>query len=77
MSETKYTIDDLKLLYEKYQDKHGKDAYRYLSELFEEAKPLHKKQFLGKDHEQSWRAFKGKNLEKKHDCIRREVRHIH
>lgn len=64
MSETKYTIDDLKSLYKKYQKEHGKEAYRYLSELLREAKPLHKKCFSGKDHEQSWRAFKGKNLEK-------------
>ena len=63
MSKTKYTIDDLKSLYKKYQIEHGKEAYKYLSELFREAKPLHKKYFLGKDHEQSWRAFKGKNLE--------------
>ncbi len=63
MSKTKYTIDDLKSLYKKYQTEHGKEAYKYLSELFREAKPLHKKYFLGKDHEQSWRAFKGKNLE--------------
>ncbi len=63
MSKTKYTIDDLKSLYKKYQTEYGKEAYKYLSELFREAKPLHKKYFLGKDHEQSWRAFKGKNLE--------------
>ena len=29
-----------------------------------EAKAQHKKDFQGDDHEQSWRAFKGKNLEK-------------
>lgn len=27
-------------------------------------KKQHKESFLGKDHEHSWRAFKGKNLEK-------------
>ncbi len=63
MSKTKYTVDDLKSLYEKYQEKYGKEAYKYLSELFREAKPLHEKYFSGTDHEQSWRAFKGKNLE--------------
>lgn len=35
-----------------------------MSKLFADAKPLHKKCFKRSDHEQSWRAFKGKNLEK-------------
>ena len=48
---------------------HGVEAYRHISELLDEAKELHKKDWLkkptpNKDHEQSWRAFKGKNLEK-------------
>jgi type II restriction enzyme len=47
---------------------YGKETYRYISEVLSEAKVLHKKDFIkssGKsDHEQSWRAFKGKNLEK-------------
>ena len=48
---------------------HGVDAYKHISELLEEAKELHKKDWIqkptpNKDHEQSWRAFKGKNLEK-------------
>jgi len=72
-----FTIKDLKLLYDKKRAKYGKDAYRYLSEIFVDAKPIHKKYFLTSkrvqekikkggtpDHEQSWRAFKGKNLEK-------------
>lgn len=64
MSKNSFTIKDLKSLYTKYQEKYEKDAYKHLSELFQEAKPLHKKEFTGQDHEQSWRAFKGKNLEK-------------
>lgn len=60
----KFTIDDLYLIYEKFRDKYKKDAYKYISQVLIDAKPLHKKSFLGKDHEQSWRAFKGKNLEK-------------
>jgi len=35
-----------------------------ISKILAETKPLHKKSFIGSDHEQSWRSFKGKNLEK-------------
>lgn len=60
---------DLVTLYEKKKVVHGTDAYKHISELLEEAKELHKKDWIqkptpNKDHEQSWRAFKGKNLEK-------------
>ncbi|MBF0399091.1 MAG: DNA modification methylase, partial [Desulfobacterales bacterium] len=41
-----------------------KEAYRHVSNVLREAKEQHKKDFKGNDHEQSWRAFKGKNLEK-------------
>lgn len=58
------TIKDLIILYEKKKEKFGKDAYRHISNLLREAKEQHKKDFKGDDHEQSWRAFKGKNLEK-------------
>ncbi len=71
------TIKDLLKLYDVYKEKHGTEAYRYVSHLMQEAKVIHRKFFLqsataqkarakGKtpDHEQSWRAFKGKNLEK-------------
>jgi len=58
------TINDLILLYEKKKEKFGKDAYRHISNLLREAKAQHQKDFKGDDHEQSWRAFKGKNLEK-------------
>jgi len=60
---------DLIPLYEKKKQKYGTTTYKHISELLQEAKELHKKDWLkkptpGKDHEQSWRAFKGKNLEK-------------
>jgi len=58
------TINDLIALYEKKKEKFGKEAYRHISNLLREAKAQHKKDFQGDDHEQSWRAFKGKNLEK-------------
>ncbi len=69
-------LSDLILLYDKMKNKHGQDSYRHISELLRIAKDFHKKDFLegarakaakakGRvpDHEQSWRAFKGKNLE--------------
>jgi type II restriction enzyme len=58
------TIKDLIALYEKKKEKFGKEAYRHISNLLREAKAQHKNDFQGDDHEQSWRAFKGKNLEK-------------
>jgi len=60
----KFTIDDLFMIYNKYKKKYKSKAYKYVSQVLTDAKPLHKKSFIGKDHEQSWRAFKGKNLEK-------------
>ncbi len=58
------TINDLIALYSKKKAKYGTEAYRHISNLLREAKAQHKKDFKGTDHEQSWRAFKGKNLEK-------------
>ena len=63
------TFKDLTKLWEKYKRKYEADAYRHVSELLREAKELHRKDFLRNptprgDHEQSWRSFKGKNLEK-------------
>ena len=60
---------DLVKLYEEKKKKHGVDTYKHISELLDEAKVLHKKDWQKNptengDHEQSWRAFKGKNLEK-------------
>jgi len=56
-------------LYEEKKKQYKTDAFRHVSELLREAKELHKKDWQksptpDKDHEQSWRAFKGKNLEK-------------
>jgi type II restriction enzyme len=63
------TFKDLIKLYEEKKEKFGTETYKHISELFNEAKRIHKRDWLkkptkGKDHEQSWRAFKGKNLEK-------------
>ncbi len=60
---------DLLKLYEQRRKKYGINTYKYISTMLKEAKRLHKKDWLKhptahKDHEQSWRAFKGKNLEK-------------
>ena len=60
----KFTIDDLFSIYRKYKNKYEGEAYKYISQVLTDAKPLHKETFRGYDHEQSWRAFKGKNLEK-------------
>ena len=62
-------IDDLIQLYEEKRKIYGADVYKHISELFDEAKKLHHKDWMRhpttmKDHEQSWRAWKGKNLEK-------------
>ena len=71
------TIKDLIKLYEKKKKQYGVNAHKHISNLLNEAKKNHKKDFLKSatakraiaegrqpDHEQSWRAFKGKNLEK-------------
>lgn len=61
-------FENIKNLYEKYKRNYGEDSYKKISQLLAEAKELHKEDFLKSrphgDHEQSWRAFKGKNLEK-------------
>ncbi len=62
-------IKDLIELYEEKRKTYGNEVYRHISELFEQAKELHHEDWLNnptamKDHEQSWRAWKGKNLEK-------------
>ena len=58
------TIKDLIKIYETKKEKYGAQAYRHISNVLKEAKEQHKKDFTETDHEQSWRAFKGKNLEK-------------
>lgn len=62
-------FQDLIRLYEEKKQRYGDDAVRHVSEILEEAKQLHKEHWLrsptaGRDHEQSWRSFKGKNFEK-------------
>jgi len=62
-------FEDLKRLYLKKREQSGIDAYKHISELLREAKEIHRQDWLknptpNRDHEQSWRAFKGKNLEK-------------
>ncbi len=62
-------FQNLVKLYEEKKKEFGLETYRHISNLLKEAKELHKKDWLknptaNKDHEQSWRAFKGKNLEK-------------
>ncbi len=69
-------LTDLIKLYEEMRVRYGNTAYKYISKLLKDAKEIHKKDFLqskaakdaisegrNPDHEQSWRAFKGKNLE--------------
>jgi type II restriction enzyme len=59
------------------KEKYGAKTYKHISELLENVKEVHKRDFMqsetakrairegrAPDHEQSWRAFKGKNLEK-------------
>ncbi|MEM4353508.1 MAG: BsaWI family type II restriction enzyme [Candidatus Caldarchaeum sp.] len=62
-------IEDLIKLYEEKRKMYGVNVYKHISELFKEAKKLHyeewsKHRTARGDHEQSWRAWKGKNLEK-------------
>jgi type II restriction enzyme len=62
-----FTIKDVIQLLEKKSAIRGVEAYHYVSKILKEAKELHRQYFLttGKtDHEQSWRAFKGNNLER-------------
>ena len=58
------TILDLIKIYNSKKEQYGTQAYRHISNVLSEAKEQHEKDFTGNDHEQSWRAFKGKNLEK-------------
>ena len=62
-------FEDLKKLFLKKQKELGTDVYKHISELLKEAKKLHKQDWLksptrGRNHEQSWHAFKGKGLER-------------
>lgn len=62
-------FENLLKLYKEKEKQFGLEAFKHISELLREAKELHKKDWLKSptpngDHEQSWRAVKGKNLEK-------------
>ena len=61
-------FEDLKDMYSEMQLVEGTEAYKTVSQLLQDAKERHKQDFLRDrpdgDHEQSWRAFKGKNFEK-------------
>lgn len=62
-------FEDLKSLYLKKKEQLGIEAYKEISKLLKEAKKIHKQDWSrhptpNRDHEQSWRAFKGKNLER-------------
>lgn len=61
--------EDLERLYLEKKKQFGLEAYKHISELLKEAKEIHKRDWLKNptpkgDHEQSWKPFKGKNLEK-------------
>ena len=63
------TEQDVIDLYEKHKKIHGNTTYKYISQILIEAKKIHYKDFLKnptpkKDHEQSWKGFKGNALEK-------------
>lgn len=61
-------FDDLKDMYSNARLIDGEHAYKSVSRLLQDAKERHREDFLNEkpegDHEQSWRAFKGKNFEK-------------
>ena len=61
-------FENLKDMYDEVQLVEGVEAYKTVSQLLQDAKERHKQDFLrdkpNGDHEQSWRAFKGKNFEK-------------
>ncbi len=61
-------FEDLRDMYSEVQLIEGAEAYKTVSQLLRDAKERHKQDFLrdkpNGDHEQSWRAFKGKNFEK-------------
>ena len=71
------TFNDLVNMYDDYMVAYGAEAYNHISDLLRQAKIRHKNDFQGLDHEQSWRAFKGKNFEKLLlHIIQKEIRNI-
>lgn len=71
------TYQDVINLYEKYRKIDKTNAYKYVSRVLNEAKKVHYRDFLKnptpkKDHEQSWKPFKGHALERLIDYILKE-----
>jgi len=71
------TYQDIITLYERYKKIYKRDAYKYISKILREAKEIHHRDFLKnpspqKDHEQSWKPFKGNALERLIDYILKE-----
>ncbi|MBU4331802.1 DNA modification methylase [Patescibacteria group bacterium] len=71
------TYKDVINLYEKYKKVYKNNAYKYISKILQEAKKIHYRDFLKnptpkKDHEQSWKPFKGNALERIIDYILKE-----
>ncbi len=61
------TYKDIISVYENKKKIYKKDTYKYISKLLKEIKEIHRQDALSRgitDTEQSWRVFKGKNLEK-------------
>ncbi len=61
--------DDLLKMYQEIKQQYQGEAYKQISTLLAKAKQAHYQDWLmnptpNRDHEQSWRAFKGKNFEK-------------
>ena len=62
-------FEDLVNLYKIKKEQFGQDTYKHISGILDEAKEIHRKDWEKNptpkgEHEQSWRAFKGKNFEK-------------
>ena len=64
----KYTCEDVKNLYKEMERTKGTEAYKFISEVLEQAKQPYIEDFLrrkqGKEADQSWRNFKGNCFEK-------------
>lgn len=61
------TFKDIVKIYEEKKKEYGNKTYKYISQIFVEIKARHRKDALNrgiKDTDQSWRSFKGHNLEK-------------
>lgn len=62
-------FEELVRIYEIWKGKYGHKVYEHVSDILKEAKEKHRLDWEQNrtpngDHEQSWRAFKGKNFEK-------------